>query len=254
MQQSSSKNTVKYIILIILSIAVLSSLLKTFSSDRSPSVPPEPSGETDPVRKNPSTEAPQSVHKHHFEKGLCIDCGETDPTIGTLNNPFPADNDLTITCPEFCYSSYAFGNVLTFNVKCLECLRGEEINSLIASESKTNDIPNENQEWVLLHFGVTCLDSESGNELQTAMLFSQNSFYTAQGASLAIFDTARFGTHLGAHSYEKVRLYPGAYGEVAVGILIEKGVGDLVLKIPVQGGLIWLSCSPVAWRQAEYPF
>lgn len=82
MQQSSSKNTVKYIILIILSIAVLSSLLKTFSSDRSPSVPPEPSGETDPVRETPSTEAPQSIHEHHYSSEVIPpDCTKSGYTL-----------------------------------------------------------------------------------------------------------------------------------------------------------------------------
>ena len=177
---------------------------------------------------------------HVYEKGTCKWCGAIDPTIGTISNPIPANNTFTIPFRAYTY----FGTSYTIGIICGGVASGPEADSLIASENMFNTAPGPNQEWRIYLFGLGCASSSDGDPLEAYELINQYNFYTAQGASLTVYDTATFGNKLGAYSPYKVTLYPGATGIAGIALLVDKSVGDVLLRIPNSSGQYWLSCTP----------
>ena len=177
---------------------------------------------------------------HVYEKGTCKWCGAIDPTIGTISNPIPANNTFTVPFRAYTY----FGTSYTIEIICGGVTSGPEANSIIASENMFNTKPGPNQEWRIYLFALGCASSGDGGPLEAYELINQYNFYTAQGASLAVYDTATFGNKLGAYSPYKVTLYPGATGIAGIALLVDKSVGDVILKIPNGSGQYWLSCTP----------
>ncbi len=96
-------------------------------------------------------------------------------------------------------------------------------------------------------FDVQYISSTDGSndEMEASDIIYTNTFYTKAGASIPTYDLATLGDVYGAYGVFDVNMYPGSSSRVVIGLLIDKTVGDIVLKVPNKNGndAKWILCS-----------
>ena len=174
--------------------------------------------------------------------GKTATCAVTVSQQGTRANPYPADGSVVIP-----YQEYSFHSVKNIRVDCVGELRGSAANALAQSENQFNEVPNSNQEWRFYEFVVTYVSCSAGEEvLEGSDIIYDDTFFTASGSSVNVAEKATLSHTFDGYGVFDVELYPGGSGTVVIGLLINKNAGDLLLRVPYNGGdsYSWLSLKP----------
>ena len=162
---------------------------------------------------------------------------------GTRNNPFHANEGATIE-----YNEYSFEPTRKIQIVCTNVISGSRANDIIYSENQFNDRPNYNQEWILLEFDVKYISSSEGYDdvLEGSDIIYQDTFFKRDGSSVNVADMATFSHAYDGYGVFDVELYPGSSGKIAIGLLIEKNSGDLLLRVPYNAkkNNSWILCTP----------
>lgn len=170
-------------------------------------------------------------------------CTVTVSKVGTLGNPIMADGKTTIS-----YNRFSRDPVQNIKIECTKVVTGSAANSLAYSENPFNDKPNSNQEWRFYEFNVTYVSCEDGSDsvLKASSIISDDTFFTTSGSSAKVAETATLSNNYDGYGIYDVEMYPGASSKIVIGILIEKGAGDLLLRVPSNRGKdnTWLMCKP----------
>lgn len=162
--------------------------------------------------------------------------------MGTMSNPYKADGSVTI--PFQTYSFYPTKNV---RIQCTGELRGSAANTLAQEENRYNDTPNSNQEWRFYEFRLTYVSCDGAEEsMEASDIIYDDTFFTTSDSSVNVADSATLSHVNKGYDVFDVELYPGGSSRAVIGILINKNAGDLLLKVPSNGGksVTWLLCAP----------
>ena len=161
---------------------------------------------------------------------------------GTLTNPYSANDGATIIYQE--WSHYPQKQV---SIKCTNVIRGTTANNLAYSENRYNDQPNGSQEWCFFEFDVKYFSAtgEGDEVLEGSDVIYQDTFFDANGAKLNVADMATLGDTYRGYGVFDTEFYPGSSGKVVIGILINKNVGDILLRVPNKAGgtNTWIKCT-----------
>ena len=145
------------------------------------------------------------------------------------------------------HNEYSFEPTRKFNIVCTNIIRGSEANSIINSENMFNDKPSSSQEWIIMEFNVDYLSSSDGNndEIKGSDIIYKDTFFLKNKSSLPVYDLATLGDRYGAYGVFDVRMYPGSSAKIVIGLLTDKNVGDLLLKVPNKSANTssWIECS-----------
>ena len=166
---------------------------------------------------------------------------DTASTRGTLQNPYSASEGAVLE-----FNKYSFYPVREVSVKCIDMIRGDEANRIVKEENMFNDEPSSSTEWVLMEFELQFISSDEANDsLEASDILFMDDFFSDSGASLTIHDTATLSHELDGYSIYDVELYPGSTGKVWVGLLIDKEVNDILLRVPYNesDSNSWINCS-----------
>lgn len=166
----------------------------------------------------------------------------TASSKGSLQNPYSANDGATIIYQE--WSHYPQKQV---SIKCTNVIRGTTANNLAHSENRYNDQPNGSQEWCFLEFDVKYFSAsgEGDEALEGSDVIYQDTFFDANGAKLNVADMATLGDTYEGYGVFDTEFYPGSSGKVVIGILINKNVGDILLRVPNKTGgtNTWIKCT-----------
>lgn len=185
--------------------------------------------------------------------GLTATCTVEVAQVGTRSNPLPADGSQDIP-----YHEYSFMSSKQIRVECTGLLTGSDAAAVVAYENMYNKAPSASQEWRVYDFTLTYTSSVGGDddELKASDVIYRDTFFTASGSNVSAADTATFSEDLRGYSCLDVRLYPGGSGRVVICTLVQKDLGDFLLKIPSAGGKsnTWILCAPgTAGNLAGHP-
>ena len=161
---------------------------------------------------------------------------------GTRSNPYSATDGATIL-----YNKWSFDPNRKVVITCTNVIRGATANSLAYSENMFNDTPTSDQEWIFLEFDVKYISSENGENdiLAGSDVIYEDTFFTANGSSIPSHDMATLGDKYKGYGVFDVKLYPGGSSKVVIGLLTAKGLGDILLRVPNNGGEgnTWINCT-----------
>ena len=161
--------------------------------------------------------------------------------IGTIANPMPADGTMTISLQK-----WSSDPIKDIRITCTNVISGSAANSLAKSENKYNKTPNSNQEWRFYEFSVNYVSCQGGNEvLEATDLIYDDTFFTTSGAKVNVADKATLSNLYDGYGVFDVELYPGSTGKIVIGLLINKGAGDLLLRVPNKSANdnTWVLCT-----------
>ena len=158
-----------------------------------------------------------------------------DEDTGTLDNPLPAHNDQEV--------DYLHGGVTCpVVVNCIQLDEGETAAELALEASATN-VAGEGQEWRFYHFIVRY--SDSGTEsLPVGDLINSGTLYTTNGGRAPVIRTAVINSIRDLQDVDTLQLAPGENGQAVLGILVDRSLGDLLLKIRTAEGETWIELIP----------
>ena len=165
-----------------------------------------------------------------------------DNTINSAANVnIPQNTNNTVLLNE-----YSFDPTLTLIIFNTEFIRGNEANNIIKSENQFNDEPSANQEWIILSFDVNYISSSDGinDELSASDVIYKDTFFTEAGNSIPVYDLATLGDRYGAYGVFRVKMYPGSSSKIVIGLLTDKNIGNIKLKVPNKrdNTVTWIPC------------
>lgn len=166
----------------------------------------------------------------------------TGNTKGALKKPYSADDGAVIVYQE--WSHYPQKQV---SIKCTNVIRGNAANNLAYSENQFNDQPNSSQEWCFLEFDVKYISSTGSGEevLEGSDIIYKDTFFDTSGTKLNVADMATLGDTYRGYGVFDTEFYPGGSGKVVIGILINKDVDDILLRVPnkSKNTNTWIKCA-----------
>lgn len=162
---------------------------------------------------------------------------------GSRSNPYGPSAGVTIP-----FNEYSFEPTSQVQVKCLKVITGEAANFLVSKENSNNVVSSSNQEWLFLEMELTHVSSSEGEDSALSasdIIYYKDCFYKPDGSAIPANDNATLGDIYGGYNATSVEVYPGGTSKVAVGILTEKNAGDILLKVPYDGGEKnhWIKCN-----------
>ena len=161
---------------------------------------------------------------------------------GTLTNPYSADDGEIII-----YQEWSQDPQKKVSIKCTNVIRGTKANDLAQSENMFNNQPNSSQEWCFLEFDIKYISSNDGKEdvLEGNDVIYDDTFFDTTGSRLNVSDMAALGDTYKGYGVFDTEFYPGGSGKVVIGILINKNVGDILLRVPnkTAGTNTWIKCT-----------
>ena len=164
------------------------------------------------------------------------------PNKGTRSNPYSATDGATIL-----YNKWSFEPNRKVSITCTNVIRGAKANSLANAENMFNDTPTSNQEWIFFEFNVKYISSEDGENdiLEGSDVIYKDTFFTTNGSAIPSHDLATLGDTYKGYGVFDVKLYPGGSSKVVIGLLTDKGLGDILLRVPNNGGKenTWINCT-----------
>lgn len=128
-------------------------------------------------------------------------------------------------------SLYNYSGSQKVQLKLLECIDGEEANEIIAEENMFNDLPNNNNRWVLYHFNLKYI--EGNDELSASDVISAHDFYNENSTRKIEVETASFAHNLDGKGIYDVRLYEGGESDFYIGALLDNSIEYITFKIRV---------------------
>ena len=145
------------------------------------------------------------------------------------------------------HNEYSFEPTRKLKIKCTNVIRGNQANAIIKEENMFNDEPSSNQEWMILEFNVQYLSSTDGNsdEIQASDIIYKDTFYNSSHSSIPVYDMATLGDRYGAYGVFDVNMFPGSSSKIVIGLLTDKNIGEVLLKVPNKNGgnLSWINCT-----------
>ena len=134
----------------------------------------------------------------------------------------------------------------TVKVACTNLIRGEYANSIVSSENRFNDKPTSSQEWVIMEFYVEYISSTNGQNdmMKGSNIIYKDMFYTQSKQEITVYDTATWTYSYDGYGVFDVKLYPGQSGKIVIGLLVDKNIGNLLLRVPNKnaGTQTWIPC------------
>lgn len=143
------------------------------------------------------------------------------------------------------------GKVLTFQaydtwpqykikVDITEVIRGSRANDIAYNENFCNETV-EGYEWCFIFADLEHISNSEGTQtvLEASSVFFKE-IYTDEGYAVSISDRATLGDKLGGLSIYDVKIYSGAVGKIAYGILIPKSTKGLLLRVPNLDSSTWV--------------
>jgi hypothetical protein len=162
-----------------------------------------------------------------------------NPTLGTRTNPFPANNTAVIE-----YHRWRHVDAKSISLSVERVIAGSEANAIIHSENRFNRTPASGQEWRIYIFNLRYVSGNENDELRASDIIWRDTFFSRQGQSMVIHDTATLGDLYRAYSVHNVRLFPGGRSRVVYAVLTNTNEGIPLIRIPHNGGndFRWVSC------------
>lgn len=161
---------------------------------------------------------------------------------GTRSNPYSASDGKTVT-----YNEWSSEPARQVAITCTNIIRGNSANKLAASENRFNDTPSSSQEWVFMEFNVNYISSEDGEDdmLEGSDVIYKDTFFTESGSAIPVADMATLGDTYRGNGVFDVELYPGASAKVVIGLLTDKNIDTILLRIPNKGdnSNTWINCT-----------
>ena len=162
---------------------------------------------------------------------------------GTRADPFDALAGVTIP-----FNKYSFHATNQIQVTCQKVIAGDAANFIASKENGNNTVKTANQEWLFLEMELAHISSTDGEDdaLQASdIIYYQDTFYQPDGSAFPASDNATLGDIYGGYSVFNVKVFPGGKSKVVVGLLTEKNHGDILLKVPYEGGKKnhWIRCN-----------
>lgn len=177
-----------------------------------------------------------------FTSDVEDDLFENITATPTPSQPVVQGGKHTVTLNE-----YSFDPTRTLEIECTNVIRGETANEIIHSENRFNDTPTESQEWIIMEFDVSYLSSTDGkyDDIKGSDVIYKDTFYTTGHKSITAYDLATLGDRYGDYGVFDVKMYPGDTKKIVIGLLIDKNLGEVVLKVPDKNGnkVNWINCS-----------
>lgn len=156
-----------------------------------------------------------------------------EPPIQTANgtrlNPYYAFDNAPIQ-----YQEWSFEPIRTVSVTCTNMIRGNAANILANSENMFNDKPSLNEEWCFLEFDLKYISSTGGSDdlLEGSDIIYKDTFFDLNGSAIAVKDMATLGDIYEGYGVFDTEVYPGGKCHIVIGILINKNIGDILLRVP----------------------
>ncbi len=182
---------------------------------------------------------------------------KTEPEIvsdkGTRSNPYSASDGKNVI-----YREWTSKPARKVAITCTNVMRGKEANNLIASENSYNDKPSSSQEWIFMEFNVKYISSEGGEDdvLKGSDVIYKDTFFTTSGSAVTASDMATFSHKYRGKGVFDVELYPGASSKVVIGLLIDKNIGDILLRVPnkSENTNTWINCTGDGKASSSYSY
>ena len=129
------------------------------------------------------------------------------------------------------YQEYDFYEPKTIELQLMEVINGEIANQEVQNENMFNQIPTEDEEWILFRYHLKYVSGPEEELYASDVISTFSSFYTLSGTAIAPFDTATFsGERSGLGQYD-VSMYPGGESDIWYGILVQKTVGYPMYRV-----------------------
>lgn len=164
------------------------------------------------------------------------------PTVAPTPKPTPKPE----VSSGVYYNKWSFEPTRQVEIECTNIISGSTANSIIDDENMFNDKPGANQEWIIMEFDVKYISSTGGgnDEIEASDIIYKDTFYTASKNSLPVYDMATLGDRYGAYGVFKVNMYPGSSSKVVIGLLTDKNIGEILLKVPNKNAndVSWIKC------------
>lgn len=170
-----------------------------------------------------------------------IDNDDSSASKGTLQKPYSAMDGAVIT-----YQKWSHYPQKQISVKCTNIIRGLEANELAESENMFNDEPDFSQEWCFLEFDVKYISSTDNEEvLKGNDIIYDDTFFSSTGSKLNVADMATLGDVYEGYGVFDTEFYPGGSGKVVIGLLINKDIDDILLRVPNKSNNTntWIDCT-----------
>jgi fibronectin type 3 domain-containing protein len=146
--------------------------------------------------------------------------------VGDRTTPYSAWNN-----HRFTFQAYFWESPKEIEVQLGAMLTGEEANYLIQSENPYNDVPAEDEQWILMGFNLKYVSGPEEPLTACDVIWSDDSFVTTAGQTISPISTAIFSNMLEGYGEYDVELYPGGESEVYYGILVKKSAGLPLIRI-----------------------
>ncbi len=169
------------------------------------------------------------------------------PTVVPTPKPTVAPTPKPVVSSSTVYhNEWSFEPTRTVDIKCTNIISGSTADSIINSENRFNDKPSSNQEWVIMEFDVKYISSTDGSndEIEGSDIIYKDTFYTSSKNSLPVYDMATLGDRYRAYGVFNVKMYPGSSSKIVIGLLTDKNIGEILLKVPNKNGnnTSWIRC------------
>lgn len=173
-----------------------------------------------------------------------LEQGTTNNNQGNATSNTKTDSDIVL------FNEYSFKPTRSVKIQCTNIISGDKANSIINQENRYNKQANSSQQWIILEFNVDYISSTDGDNdmLSASDIIYQDTFFTKEKSSLPVYDMATLGNIYSAYGVFKVKMYPGSSSKIVIGLLTDKNIHDLLLKVPNKNGKndTWIECHSIS--------
>jgi fibronectin type 3 domain-containing protein len=132
---------------------------------------------------------------------------------------------------RFTFQEYSWDTPKEVEVQLRAMFTGEEANYLVQSENMFNDVPADDEQWIVMGFNLKYVSGPEEPLYACDVIWSGGSFFTTTGQKISPISTAIFSNELEGYGEYDVELYPGGESEVYYGILVKKSAGLPLVRI-----------------------
>lgn len=176
------------------------------------------------AKKEGTAKITATVLKKKYTCKITVKKPKEDITInGTRENPHVASEYTKVTIDDY-------SGKKTIGIKLIETIDGTEANEIVKNENMFNEIPSDNERWILYHFQLSYISGKS--ELSASTIINPYCFYNhAANVSLQSSETAVFSHDLEPYGTYNVSLYSGGSSDVWFGMLVNNSIPYTTFKI-----------------------